>query len=66
MIRDDLSIQVAFGSGAGGFVILTDGEARNMVERITLEGGAVVCGQKLSDDQATELVRTLGELLKAL
>jgi hypothetical protein len=65
IVRDEASIQVAFGSGDGGFVILTKSEARIVIDRITIEGEAIVCGQKLTDNQATELARTLEELLKA-
>ncbi len=43
-----------------------ENEARIVIDRITIEGEAIVCGQKLTDNQASELAGTLQELLKAL
>ncbi len=66
MAHNDGHLQVAFGSGDGGFVILTKDEARDIIDRIRSEDSVIICGQTLSDDQATEMAGALEWLLKAL
>ena len=64
--REDNLLQIAFGPGGGGFIVLTGAEGEALLDQIRREGAVTFCGVPLSDKQVREMTLVLQKLLKAL